>query len=120
MKTSSSLVITVILGVIIGFLVWALSPRLTGFKEPWDAAWPFYSIVIFLTGMVFTLIRGRVDAIGFLGLWVGQILGLLIVQGASWLGMGIISTLVFGAINYLPGSILGFLLLKTTKRSNAV
>jgi len=116
MKTSSSAAITGTLGVVLGFLVWVLSPRLTGFREPWDAAWPFYSIVVFLTGMVCALIRRKIDVAGFLGVWVGQILALLTMfSTVDWLGVGIISTLVFGAINYLPGSILGFLLLKVVQ-----
>ena len=41
------------------FIVWALSPWLTGFSEPWDAPGIYYPVALFLAGTASGVITGK-------------------------------------------------------------
>ena len=83
-----------------GFLVWALSPKLTGAPLPWDAPWPFYSCVFLAAGLVVSPIAPRIWPC-VIEAWVGQAVALFVLpldrttnmwgEGAWWT-LGILAT----------------------------
>jgi len=64
---------------IVGAFLWGLSSALLGINEPWDCTYPVYSVTIFISGVVVTLLWGRKLFQSFLGTWFGQFLGVTIV-----------------------------------------
>lgn len=97
-----------------GFLVWALSPRLTGQPLPWDAKWPFYSLVLLAAGLVASQLGQRMG-FSFAATWAGQVIALVTLpldrtanmmgQGAWWV-LGIAATGV-GSLILVLGWLLG-------------
>ena len=63
---------------ILASLVWALSPLLTGHKEPWDASNHYYPLALFIAGLVAGLLGSRRKSAYYLGAIVGQLLYALI------------------------------------------
>ena len=92
------------------FLVWAASPWLFAVAEPWDAAYPFYTLAALLGGALLGL-RFRAPIPSFLGAWAGQVLALLVLPGhdRSWLMLGVVTTAI-GSLLVLAGSLPGTLL----------
>ena len=86
----------------VGFLVWALSPRLFGASEPWDSSIFAYVSVMVATGLVSGLLctEGEMLLLGYCGIWFGQALALAVLPGfqRGWLLLGVITT----AIGSLP------------------
>lgn len=81
--------------VISGFGVWASSPYITGRGEPWDADFPFYSIVLVVAGIIVGFLSPRKIWICFLGVWLGQLCALAILPlpgGDGWFLLGAITT----------------------------
>lgn len=99
-----SMIIRNIVGILIstaaGFLVWGLSPKITGTPLPWDAPWPFYSSALLVTGLIVAQPAHRMWPCVF-GAWVGQVVALLVLpldrttnmwgEGAWWV-LGIVAT----------------------------
>lgn len=102
-----------------GFLVWALSPRLTGQPLPWDATWPFYSLVLLGAGAIASQL-GRRMWVGFAATWAGQVVALFTLplnrtqnmmgQGAWWV-LGLVATGVGSVI-----LVLGWLLATVARK----
>jgi len=90
---------TLLFSAITGFLLWALSPAITGHNEPWDAPYPFYSIVLIGAGALWALIRRRREPVGILGVWLGQVLALCVLP---WLDR---SAVIVGAVTTAVGSL---------------
>lgn len=65
------------------FAVWALSPGLTGFEEPWDAPGVYYYVALLVAGAV----SGLVTAKPLWALYVGSIFGQLLF-GLMFLPIG--------------------------------
>lgn len=93
-----------------GFSVWAFSPRLVGTPLPWDAQWPFYSMVLLGTGLLVSLFT-RTPWPGFSGMWTGQIIALFVLPldrstnmlgPTVWYLLGVVSTGV-GALIFVAG-----------------
>ncbi|MBS3964111.1 MAG: hypothetical protein KGZ80_06395 [Methylomonas sp.] len=83
-----------------GLLVWTLSSELAGTPLPWDAAWPFYSSVLFGTGLVVAQLTHR-PGFCVLAAWAGQIAALILLPldrttnmwgEAAWWVLGILAT----------------------------
>jgi len=73
-----------------GFLVWELAPSLTGQPLPWDAPWPFYSLVMGTAGFAIgQFSRGVWLCIA--AAWAGQVVALIVLpldRSANMLGVG--------------------------------
>ena len=64
--------VATVISIVVGFGVWALSPRLVDTPLPWDADWPFYSTILLGTGFLVSLVTIK-PWFGFFGIWTGQI-----------------------------------------------
>lgn len=97
-----------------GFLVWALSPSLAGTPLPWDASWPFYSIVFLVTGLIVAQFA-RIMWLAVIGAWAGQLVALIMLPldrtvnmwgEEAWWTLGVVGTGV-GSLIVVAGWILG-------------
>lgn len=76
-----------------GALVWAVSPWLTGYREPWDAAGLFYVVALVVAGSLAGLLAPKPLWAHYLGALIGQLgyevvflrIGPLFVLGAAFL-----------------------------------
>lgn len=74
-------------------LIWAVSPWLTGQREPWDAVFPFYLVALLLAGAIAGGLVPKPLWAHYLGAFFGQLgyeliflkLGPLFVLGAAFL-----------------------------------
>jgi hypothetical protein len=100
---------TVLVSAVSGALVWALSPWLTGYQEPWDADGLFYIGALVVAGSVAGAITPRPLWALYLGALVGQLgyeliflrIGPLFLLGAAFL-LGF--SVIFLAAAALAGS----------------
>jgi hypothetical protein len=65
--------LTVIVSAVASASVWALSPLLTGHREPWDADGLFYVVALTVAGSVAGLLAPRPLWAHYLGALVGQL-----------------------------------------------
>jgi hypothetical protein len=97
-----------------GYLVWALSPRVTGEPLPWDASWPYYSLWLIGCGCALSLVTRRYAPV-VLAVWIGQVTALVVLpldtsanmwgEGAWWV-LGVLSTAI-GSLLALIGLWIG-------------
>ena len=89
------------------FAVWALSPWLTGFQEPWDAPGVYYYAALFVTGTVSGFIAVKPLWACYLGSIFGQFLyGLLFLTLGPLAAVGLVF-LVLWSVIFLGGAHLG-------------
>ncbi|MGH6891595.1 MAG: hypothetical protein ACREEP_05000 [Dongiaceae bacterium] len=93
-----------------GFALWALSPIIAGTREPWDAAWPLYSLAMVFGGAAGGWWLPRRPVSAYLGLWLGQVLALSLLPGRDlgWLPLGLVTTAI-GALIGLGAYLAGWL-----------
>lgn len=76
------------LSVLLGALIWFLSPLLTGHREPWDADSPLYPCALVAAGFIPACFSARRFWLWAVGAWLGQIIAffLLVLRapGALW------------------------------------
>ena len=106
--------VALIISMVVGFGVWALSPGLVNTPLPWDADWPFYSTILLVTGFLVSRVTVKPWR-GFFGIWAGQIVALLVLPldrttnmfgPTAWWVLGFVSTGV-GALLLVVGWYLG-------------
>lgn len=87
-----------------GFLIWALSPLLVGTREPWDAAWPYYTATMVAGGLAGGWFLPRCWLQALLGLWLGQVLAIAVLPGGdlAWLPLGVVTTAIGALIGFIP------------------
>jgi hypothetical protein len=93
---------------VLGFALWAASPVLTGYPEPWDADGPFYALFSLLSGALLAFWRPwRLLSI-YIGFWVGQVVATVTLPGLdrSWWLLGVFTTAI-GSVLVLPGGLVG-------------
>ena len=98
------------LSVVLGALVWILSPALTGHREPWDADSLFYRCGLFLAGFIPACFSARRFWLWALGAWVGQLFAFVVLilrfgSGPLWL-VGVFALFAY-ALWSLAGAGLG-------------
>jgi hypothetical protein len=91
------------LGILLGALIWALSPTLTGLREPWDGAFTYYVGSLLLAGAVSALPCPRYWWWGTIGVYAGQYAFMFIAYGPGNLWP---LSLLFGAV-FMIVSLLG-------------
>ena len=67
-----------VLAILLGAIIWALSPSVTGYAEPWDSQSPYYLLSLLMSGLVVGLVGPR----RYFWLWpigivVGQVVAIL-------------------------------------------
>jgi hypothetical protein len=85
--------LTILVATLASALVWALSPWLSGHREPWDAEGLFYVVALFVAGLLAGLLAPRPLWAHYLGALLGQLgyeafflsIGPLFVLGALFL-----------------------------------
>lgn len=89
------------------FVVWALSPSLTGFQEPWDAPGVYYYAALFVAGTVSGFIADKPLWAHYVGSIFGQFLyGLLFLTMGPLAAVGLVFLVVWSVI-FLGGAYLG-------------
>ena len=83
----------IIFSLLLGFSVWWLSPTFTHHVEPWDAAFPFYWMTLFIGGALIAIISRQNILVCAFGVWIGQIVALSFLPGLdrSWIVLGVIT-----------------------------
>jgi hypothetical protein len=93
---------------LLGMLIWALSPAISGHTEPWDPSASYYLFALPVAGFVSGLLAGKPMWAQFVGVIGGQFAYGLIYLGLGplmVLGMGFLA--VYGVL-FLAGCLLGF------------
>ena len=89
------------------FVVWALSPWFTGYKEPWDAPGVYYYVALLLAGVVSGLTAAKPLWAHYVGSIFGQFLyGLLFLPLGPLAVVGFLF-LVMWSLLFLVGAYLG-------------
>lgn len=71
----------------IGYALWALSPAITGGREPFDAP-AYYCFGLITAGMIAAMVWASADAIlvAFAGVWAGQVVATMTLS--TWCQTG--------------------------------
>ena len=86
MKLEKDSILNITIGVFLGMVIWACSPIIAGSVEPWDAKGAYYSIALFLSGIIGALIYHKKYLSTVLGIVIGQIIFILIFRfGPLWI-----------------------------------
>jgi hypothetical protein len=93
---------------VLGFGIWAVSPILTGQREPWDSEYPFYLLASLIGGGVLGALTPKHLLHCYAGAWFGQVVALAVLPGLDrgWLLLGVMTTAV-GSLLILLGAVLG-------------
>ena len=89
------------------FAVWALSPFLTGYQEPWDAPGIYYYVALFLAGALSGLIAAKPLWAHYAGGIVGQLLYALVFLPVGPLAVVGLLFLAVWSLLFLGGAYLG-------------
>ncbi len=100
-----------VLSVMIGILIWVLSPNFTGEAEPWDSQSGYYPLSLLLSGILIGFLGQRKPWLWPIGICLGQSLYVTIFfdQGTGvnfFFPIGMIFMLKYG-LNAFIGSLVG-------------
>lgn len=90
-----------------GFTVWALSPWLTGYKEPWDAPGVYYYAALLLAGMLSGLVIAKPLWAHYTGCIFGQLVYALVFLSLGPLAAVGLLFLIIWSLIFLCGVFLG-------------
>lgn len=108
---------TLLVAALVGALVWAFSPWLTGQHEPWDAAGFYYVGGLLVAGVGAGLLTPRPLWAHYVGALGGQLLYILLTRGfVPLLAVGLIFLLGYTLI-FLVGAALAAQLRRLSTRS---
>jgi hypothetical protein len=101
---------TLAVSALCAFIVWALSPLITGHKEPWDAPNHYYSWAIAIAGLISGLFSPRVFWAYFAGSVAGQFLYVLIfLTTGPLIAIGVLFMCAFGLLFFAAALLANFL-----------
>ena len=84
---------------LIGMGIWALSPIVTGEKEPWDSTSLYYPFALLLVGLLLGIVYPRALWVYPIGIILGQIVYSIAVIGlAPLMPIGIMFVVAFTAL----------------------
>jgi hypothetical protein len=90
LKTRRRFVIVIVASVL-GAAIWALSPWLTGYAEPWDANAAYYPFSLFGAGVLLGLTLPGDLPFHYLGAYLGQLAFMLaFLEVGPLIGLGLI------------------------------
>lgn len=98
--------INFIIGSFLGFIIWSISPIVTGEIEPWDAqgtASYYYPLALFLSGFLGSLFYPKSFKATAYGVFVGQVLFLLSLGLAPLFLIGVMDVAILSLIALLGG-----------------
>jgi hypothetical protein len=108
--------LSLVLSIAGGAAIWALSPAMTGYAEPWDSGSLYYVIALTLLGLALGALSTRPRAILLIpmGAWLGQVLyivlflplGPLFVAGLVILAAYLVLPLIGAAASVLTRRVL--------------
>lgn len=80
-------------------LIWALSPWITGYREPWDALSHYYAAALAITGLLTGAFSKRIRWAFFVGAVSGQLLYMLVfLQTGPLMLVGILFLCLYSVI----------------------
>jgi hypothetical protein len=99
--------INFIFSAILGAIIWAVSPTITGSIEPWDAGTKYYIISLIMAGIITGIICPRNLLAAYVGILAGQLLYILITgQIGPLFIIGVLFLLVY-SLTALAGVAIG-------------
>jgi hypothetical protein len=105
-------VLSFVLGAALGAAAWLIIPALTGKKEAWDSFW-LYHLTMLLGGFLLGLMcRHRFFWVPVVGIYIGQVLFLLVVVNSPWFNAVVFVGLA-GVPPALGGAALSFAIFRT-------
>ena len=100
-------ILTVIVATVISAAIWFLSPYVTGYREPWDAAGLYYVVSLVVGGLVSGLLAPKPVWAHYMGSVSGQLAyELLFLQLDALFVVGLGFLLVYSLL-FLFGAFLG-------------
>lgn len=114
MAMNRSTLLAFLIASVAGFAIWALSPWLTGYNEPWDAPGVYYYVALLLAGAVSGFITAKPPHRQVWAQYAGGVFGQLL-YGLVFLPMGPLAavgliSLGLWSLLFLAGAYLGSLL----------
>jgi hypothetical protein len=91
------------LSVLLGALIWFLSPLLTGHREPWDAHSPFYPFALVAAGFIPACFSAHRFWLWAVGVWLGQtaaFLTLLLRESGSLWPLGLLALCFYSLLSF--------------------
>ena len=96
------IVFNVLLSAILGALIWALSPTITGQAEPWDAESAYYFVALFFAGALAAVPGKRPVWAIYIGIILGQLLFILLfLPVGPLLSIGLVYMAVYSLLSLL-------------------
>ena len=101
-KSRRQKIISILTGIALGFLVWTFSSIITGEPEPWDAEKneKYYPIALFLAGFIASIPCPKRYLLATLGIYLGQMLFLLIFRFGPLFLVGTITIAFYTIISF--------------------
>jgi hypothetical protein len=91
-------------------LGWALSPFVTGHKEPWDSANNYYPLALFVAGLVSGALGPRRKSAYYVGGIAGQLLFVLVfLEAGPLLLVGVAFMAIYSVAFYVAALLANFL-----------
>jgi len=99
--------INIILSASLGAIIWAISPTLTGFIEPWDSSLKYYVICLFAAGVIIGIVCHKNLLCTYIGIVAGQLIYIVLLgQVGPLLSIGILFLIILGLAT-IAGAALG-------------
>ena len=99
--------ITLSISTVAGAAAWALSPWLTGYPEPWDAAGIYYPVALLVLGAVAGILSPQPLWAHYLGAFIGQLGYEVLFLGAGPLLVLGVAFLLGYAVIFFVGAVAG-------------
>ncbi|MEZ5541091.1 MAG: hypothetical protein R3F42_03510 [Pseudomonadota bacterium] len=103
MRLKSAHLICLLIGIVLGALIWGLSPPITGEIEPWDSDSAYYWIALFFSGVIGYISYPRSLVFTITGIYLGQVIYSLIYALGPLSLFGIVVTGFYSLIALLGG-----------------
>ena len=95
-------VIPFLLATVSGATIWAMSPKVTGVTEPWDAQSAYYFVALFASGLLVGALVPRHSWLAWVGVVVGQLIYMLaFLPKGPLLPLGLIFLFAYGILTFV-------------------
>jgi hypothetical protein len=101
---------TLLVSAVLGALVWALSPLITGHKEPWDNAGHYYPLALLAAGFLSGLVSPPIRWAHYVGSILGQVVfELAFLAAGPLIAVGVLFMMVYAVVFLLAALLAGYL-----------